>query len=131
MHEMSLAEGIRGIVEDAARAQGFCRVKAVVLEIGALSSVEVEALRFCFEVVMRGSVGEGARLQIEPVPGAGWCMPCGKTVPINALYDPCPECGSYQVQATDGTQMRVLALDVDAHKDGDKPVREDAQEGVE
>ncbi len=129
MHEMSLAEGIRGIVEDAAREQGFSRVKAVVLAVGALSSVEVDALRFCFEVVMRGTVGEGARLEIDRVPGAGWCMPCGKSVPMAALYDPCPDCGSYQVQATAGTEMRVLALDVDT--DQDKPVREDAQEGVE
>lgn len=118
MHEMSLAEGIRGIVEDAARDQGFTRVKAVVLEIGALSSVEVEALRFCFEVVMQGSVGEGAQLQIETVPGAGWCLPCGKTVDISAQYDPCPECGSYQVQVTAGTEMRVLALDVDGVPEG-------------
>ncbi|QID16862.1 hydrogenase maturation nickel metallochaperone HypA [Nitrogeniibacter mangrovi] len=113
MHEMSLAEGIRGIVEDSAREQGFTRVNAVVLEVGALSSVEVEALRFCFDVVMRGTLAEGARLDIEPVPGRGWCLPCGQTVDIAALYDPCPVCGSYQVQATGGTEMRVIALDVD------------------
>jgi hydrogenase nickel incorporation protein HypA/HybF len=122
MHEMSLAEGIRGIVEDSARTQGFTRVKAVVLEIGALSSVEVEALRFCFEVVMRGTIAEGARMDIESVPGTGWCLPCGKSVPIAALYDACPECGSYQVQATGGTEMRVLALDVDG-------ARQDAPQG--
>jgi len=122
MHEMSLAEGIRGIVEETAQAQGFARVNAVVLEVGALSSVEVEALRFCFEVVMQGTLAEGARLDIETVPGAGWCMPCGKTVPIAALYEACPECGSYQVQATGGTEMRVKALDVDS-------AREDAPQG--
>lgn len=122
MHEMSLAEGIRGIVEDAAREQGFSRVKTVVLEVGALSSVEVEALRFCFEVVMKNTIAEGARLDIETVPGVGWCMPCGKSVPIAALYDACPECGSYQVQATGGTEMRVKALDVDG-------AREDAPQG--
>ena len=76
MHEMSLAEGIRGIVEDAAIAQGFTKVNAVVLEVGALSSVEIEALRFCFEVVMKGTVAEGARMEVDPIAGTGWCMPC-------------------------------------------------------
>ena len=52
MHEMSLAEGIRQIVEDAGRSQGFGKVKIVVLEIGELSSVEPESLRFCFDVVI-------------------------------------------------------------------------------
>jgi hydrogenase nickel incorporation protein HypA/HybF len=31
-------------------------------------------------------------------------------VPVNALYEACPKCGSYQVQATGGTEMRVKDL---------------------
>ncbi|MCB1939412.1 MAG: hydrogenase maturation nickel metallochaperone HypA [Rhodocyclaceae bacterium] len=113
MHEMSLAEGIRTIVEEAAQAEGFGKVNAVVLEVGELAAVELESLRFCFEVVMQGTLAEGAALTVERVAGVGWCMSCGESVPIKALYDPCPKCGSYQVQPTDGTQMRVKALDVD------------------
>jgi len=113
MHEMSLAEGIRGIVEEAARAHSGRRVDAVVLEIGELAAVEVEALSFCLEVVLRGTVAEGARIEIEAIPGAGWCMQCAATVPLAALYDACPHCGSYQVQATAGTEMRVKALELE------------------
>jgi len=113
MHEMSLAEGIRGIVEQAAADGGFAQVKSVVLEIGALSAVEVEALRFCFDAVMRDTVAAGATMEVIDVPGAGWCMQCSETVPIAALYDPCPKCGSYQVQATAGTEMRVRELEVE------------------
>ena len=47
MHEMSLAEGILQIVEDTARANAAARVRSVLLEIGALSHVEEQALRFC------------------------------------------------------------------------------------
>lgn len=113
MHEMSLAEGVRGIVEDAARAHGDRRVGAVVLEIGELAAVEVEALTFCLEVVLRGTVAEGARIDIEAVPGTGWCMQCAATVPVAALYDACPQCGSYQVQPTGGTEMRVKELELE------------------
>ena len=113
MHEMSLAEGIRQIVEDAGRAQGFRKVKTVVLEIGQLSSVEPEALAFCFDVVMNDSIADGAALQIDAVPGQGWCMQCAATVPIAALYDPCPPCGSYRVQDTGGTEMRVKELEIE------------------
>ena len=110
MHEMSLAEGILQIVEDTAAQQGFKRVTEVRLEIGALSGVEVEALSFCMDVVLKGSVAEGARVEMERVPGRGYCMGCGETVTIEALYDACPKCGSYQVQATGGTEMRVKDL---------------------
>ncbi|ANQ86967.1 hydrogenase maturation nickel metallochaperone HypA [Azoarcus olearius] len=110
MHEMSLAEGIRGIVEDVARENGATRVARVVLEIGELASVEVEALRFCLDVVLKDSVADGAAVDIEAVPGSGWCMQCATVVPIAQRYDACPQCGGYQVQPTGGTEMRVKEL---------------------
>ena len=56
MHEMSLAEGVLQLVEETAMRENAQRVKLVVLEIGRLSSVEPEALRFCFEAVVDGKV---------------------------------------------------------------------------
>lgn len=113
MHEMALAEGILQLIEDAARDQGFTSVRMVCLEIGQMSSVEPDALRFCFDAVTRDSIAAGAALEIVDTPGQGWCMQCSATVPMQALYDPCPHCGSYQVQATGGTEMRVKELEVD------------------
>jgi hydrogenase nickel incorporation protein HypA/HybF len=110
MHEMSLAEGILLIVEDAAGQQGFKRVTEIHLEIGDLSGVEVDALSFCLDMVLKDSVADGARLELEKTPGRGFCLECGETVPVNALYEACPKCGSYQVQATGGTEMRVKDL---------------------
>lgn len=110
MHEMSIAESILDIVESAARQQGFAKVKEVRLEIGALSGVEVEALSFCMDVVFKNSVADGARVELERVPGTGWCLQCGESVAIEALYDACPKCGGYQVQPTGGTEMRVKDL---------------------
>lgn len=113
MHEMSLAEGIRSIVDDAVSTQQLGRVKTVVVEIGELSAVEVDALSFCFDAVMRGGAAEGARMEVVRVAGRGWCMQCAQTVAVSRLYDPCPQCGSYQVQPTGGTEMRVLELEVE------------------
>ena len=36
MHEMSLCEGVVGLVEDEAARQRFTRVKSIVLQIGVL-----------------------------------------------------------------------------------------------
>mgnify|MGYP006151145365 CR=1 FL=1 len=63
MHEMSLAEHVREIIEDAAGAQGFRQVRRIVLEIGELAAVETDALQFCLDVVLEGSVAEGAALE--------------------------------------------------------------------
>ena len=62
MHEMSLAEGVRTIIEDAAATNGFRSVRAVVLEIGELAAVEADALRFCLDVVLADTVAAGAAI---------------------------------------------------------------------
>jgi hydrogenase nickel incorporation protein HypA/HybF len=113
MHEMSLAEGVLQLVEDTARRESAQRVKLVVLEIGRLSSVEPEAIRFCFEAVTRGGIAQGAALEIIDVPGAGWCLLCAETVPMTELYGACPKCGSHQVQPTGGTEMRVKEIEIE------------------
>lgn len=113
MHEMSLAEGVLQLVEDTARRESAHRVKLVVLEIGRLSSVEPEAIRFCFEAVTHGGIAQGAALEIIAVPGAGWCMPCAETVAMEELYGACPKCGSHQVQPTGGTEMRVKEIEIE------------------
>lgn len=112
MHEMSLAEGVLGVIEDAQRAQRFERVRVVRLEIGQLAAVELEALRFAFDVVKRDSVAAGAELEVVSVPGAAWCMKCGDTVAVAGRGDGCPVCGSYQLQVTDGDQLRVKELEL-------------------
>ena len=113
MHEMALAEGVREIVDDAARANGARRVAAVRIEIGRLAQVEVEALRFAFEVVKRGSAADAARLEIVESEGSAWCMRCSESVAISARGEPCPKCGHYQLQVTGGDRMRVLEIEID------------------
>ena len=110
MHEMSIAEGVLGVVEDSARREGFRCVKEVRLEIGRLAAVEVEALRFCFDAVVRGSVAEGATLAIDETPGTAWCFGCSATVSIGMRGEPCPGCGGGQLQVNGGTEMRVKDL---------------------
>lgn len=112
MHEMSLAEGIVQIVEDTARANAASTVRAVWLELGALSHVEPEALRFSFDVVKRGTLATDARLEVVTTPGRAWCLPCGEAVALARLGDACPQCGSHQLQVTQGEDMRVREIEI-------------------
>lgn len=112
MHEMSLAEGVLGLIESAQARQGFDRVSTVRLEIGALAGVELDALRHCLRIVLARSIARDARLDFILAPGSGFCLDCGETVPIGTLYADCPICSGAHVQATGGLQMRVLDLTV-------------------
>ncbi len=112
MHEMSICESILGLLRDQAQAQSFSKVKRVCLEIGPLSGVEIEALKFGFDVVMRDTLADGARLEIIETPGTAWCMPCGQNVAIEQRFDACPLCGSHQLQVTGGEELRIKELEV-------------------
>ena len=112
MHELALAESMLALVEETARRHGAEYVKSIRLEIGALACVETEALRFCFDAVTRGSIAGRARLEIVTTPGEAWCMPCGERVPLAALGDACPVCGSYQLQVACGDAMRVKDIEI-------------------
>jgi len=113
MHEMALCEGVIDIVAQEAERQNFQRVTTLWLEIGALSHVEPEAMLFCFDAVSRGTVAEGATLEILRPPGQGWCLRCSQTIPLAHRFDPCPHCGSHQIQITGGEDLRVKELEVE------------------
>jgi len=110
MHELSLLENVREILEEHAVSQNFSIVSKVTLEIGKLSCVEPEALRFGFDVVMKGSLAENAELLITELNGLGLCQQCGQQVFMETLYDTCPLCGSPNVKIFQGLEMKVKDL---------------------
>lgn len=113
MHELSLMEDMRDLIEARGREDGFARVHTVVLQVGKLAGVEVEALRFAFSVVTKGTIAEGARLEVEEPPGMGWCEACHEEVEVEARFEPCPLCRSGPVRLTHGTQLCVQSLEVE------------------
>jgi hydrogenase nickel incorporation protein HypA/HybF len=113
MHEMSLVESVVALVEDERRKQDFSRVLMIRLKLGALGHAEPDALRFCFDAVTSGTIADGARLEIETVPGAGWCVGCRQTVPLAERFAACPTCGNPQVRLTAGDELRLAEMEVE------------------
>lgn len=113
MHEMAISESIVGLLEAEAARHKFARIKTVWLEIGPLAAIEIEALRFTFDVVRRGTVAADALLQIIPTEGRAWCYACAASVPVSVRGQPCPRCGAEQLQVTQGDEMRIKELEVE------------------
>ncbi|WMJ07371.1 hydrogenase maturation nickel metallochaperone HypA [Nitrosomonas sp. sh817] len=113
MHELSLAENLLQIIEDAAHEQQFTRVKTVFLEIGQLACVELESLRFYFEIVTQDSVARQAKLEIIEIAGQALCTQCRQCFPIVSHDQACSHCGSYARAITQGGGMRILELEVE------------------
>ncbi|MBU6259305.1 MAG: hydrogenase maturation nickel metallochaperone HypA [Burkholderiales bacterium] len=110
MHELSLAGGILGIVEEARTRERFERVKRLTVEAGALAGVELRSLRFALESLAPGSCIEGAAIEIEVAPGTAWCLACCRSVAIASRTDPCPACAGHRLQPTGGTELKLREL---------------------
>ena len=66
MHELAISESI---VEQVRERLPDARVVRVLVEVGALTAVVPDALRFSFDVCAQGTGLEGATLEIATTPG--------------------------------------------------------------
>jgi hydrogenase nickel incorporation protein HypA/HybF len=108
MHELAITQSVvEAVVERVAPA----RVTAVHLTIGRVSGVDVEAIRFCFDLVAAGTVVEGARLEIAEPTGRARCRQCGADFPVDDLVLICP-CGSVDAELSQGGELLVRAVEV-------------------
>ena len=112
MHEVSIAEGIASAVESTVSPSTL--VVSVRVAVGELAGVDIDALLFAWESVRKGTCMQKARLVVERPEGRAWCMQCSKEVALHRHGDPCPECGSFQLLATQGHELKVLDIEIPA-----------------
>lgn len=108
MHEMGITRNIVSIVSEHARG---ARVKRVSLEIGKLSAVMPDAIRFCFDVCARGTELENAELEIIEIAGRKKCLDCRLITETHQVFGPC-ECGSWNTSPVAGEELRVKEMEV-------------------
>src|SRR5277367_6729152 len=108
MHELGIT---RNIVSICGERAGGRRVSRVRLEIGRLSTVLPDAIRFCFDVVSQGSLVEGATLEIIEVAGLGRCRQCSADVVLAPHSFRCPGCQSLDVQLVSGDELTIKEME--------------------
>ena len=114
MHELSIADGVLGIVLAHARDR---RVTRVEMRVGHLRQVVPSALEFAWELVTVGTAAEGAELVLEHVPAAVCCRDCGSESEQDAFPLACARCGGLAVDVVRGEELLVDSLDVDSREE--------------
>jgi hydrogenase nickel incorporation protein HypA/HybF len=108
MHELAITQSVvEAVVDRVAPA----RVTVVHLTVGRVSGVDVDAIRFCFDLVAEGTVVEGARLEISEPAGRARCRQCGADFAVDDLVLLC-RCGSVDVELSQGQELLVRAVEV-------------------
>ena len=109
MHELGITQNIVAIVTEKA---GSRKVRRVTLEIGKLSAIEPNAIRFCFDLCAEGSVLEGAQLEIMEVDGLAQCKTCAREFELTLMAGTCP-CGSTDINCVAGQELNIKEMEVD------------------
>ena len=77
MHELSIASTLVENVLEFAASPPPKKIVKVLLQIGELTCVEPEQLKFCYESVIKETPIEDSTLEIERVPAEVACPHCG------------------------------------------------------
>lgn len=112
MHELSIAMNIVEIAEENASREGIGHIDEIILEIGTLSGVVLEALELAMESACKNSVLENAKVTIELITARARCNNCDNTFDTDDIFSPCPECHHPFSTIIKGKELRVKSLKV-------------------
>jgi len=113
MHEVGIMESAMAIVLRHVEERRAGRVDRVVLRVGTLAGVDLDSLHFAFEVVARGTIADGAALEIESVPAAVFCQSCQSEFAGGAGFIfTCPTCGDLCGEIRHGRELELSRIEM-------------------
>jgi hydrogenase nickel incorporation protein HypA/HybF len=103
MHEFSRTSQIVEAVLSEVQKQHAIKVIEVEVEIGDLTFLGIEQVRFAYRILTDKTIAKDSKLTIKQIPGRGKCDSCGYDGPLSYLGDErfhivvptfnCPRCG--------------------------------------
>ncbi len=109
MHELGITKNIIAIVSENAQNK---KVQKVLLEVGKLSVIMPDAIKFCFDICAQGTIVEGAILEILEIPGMARCRECGNTFYVDKPFGIC-ECGSVKLDLLTGEELKIKEIELE------------------
>lgn len=107
MHEMSLMDGVVKALRKSAQENSISKINRVKLVVGKMTAALPSALEFAFEILSRGTLMEGAELEIEEQEIVGKCAACAKEFKCGPYVFVCPDCGHTRVEIISGRDLYI------------------------
>jgi hydrogenase nickel incorporation protein HypA/HybF len=116
MHELSIAQGIVGIIEQHVSEPERPNVRTVWLKVGAVAGIVVDSLEFSFGVITAETPLASAALAVETIPFTVKCRQCGAESVNEQGIILCSQCGSSDTMVIAGTELQVAAIELEDHQ---------------
>jgi hydrogenase nickel incorporation protein HypA/HybF len=113
VHELSITERMFKIVLDHAQQAGASKVKGINLNIGSMTGVVGDSIRFYMEIISKGTIAEGADLNINEMLATAKCRQCARDFKAGEDNWTCPHCGSINIEITGGKELFVDSIEVE------------------
>jgi hydrogenase nickel incorporation protein HypA/HybF len=113
MHELGIASSILESVQKEARKHPGLRITKVGVKIGELAGVDVDALQFGFECIVKETEWEGLLLAVESIPRMQRCPKCRHEFRMTDFDPQCPTCGEFATQCISGEELDIAYMEVD------------------
>lgn len=110
MHELAIVEALLETVIPKAEQGGAKKILEVNFHIGEMSGIVPSCIHEYFALAGKGTIAEGAKLNLKTVPARIRCNTCGYTgIPDKKNYC-CPECQSLDFKLTSGREYYIESL---------------------
>jgi hydrogenase nickel incorporation protein HypA/HybF len=113
MHEMGIALQIVEIATASIPSDaGNVQVEKINLKIGKLAAVVPDSLRFCFDVAIKDTPLDGAKLVIEEMPVVARCNDCHTRWTIKSPAFTCENCDSGSLEILSGRELDIESIEI-------------------
>lgn len=113
MHELSVMAYLLDRVETHAERLHASKVVGINLVIGDRSSIVDDSLLFYFEMMIPGTVAEGAQLMVRRTHMRAFCPQCVSEYQLDGFGFDCPACGAVGEVTSDGTEFLIESLEIE------------------
>ncbi|AEG17484.1 hydrogenase maturation nickel metallochaperone HypA [Methanobacterium paludis] len=133
MHELSMADAMVKTVLDVAEKNNATEIIEVTIEVGKLTMLNPEQLKFLLDVLVENTLLEGSKINIEEVSVEIKCNACDYVGSANMegsdhylAIIKCPKCSGRDVEITAGRECNVkkIRIEQDDDLESDDPVND-------
>jgi len=113
MHELSITQSLFDIVITQANQSGAHKVTSINLVIGAMSGIVGDSVSFYLDFLSKGTIVEGATLNIKMITTRALCRDCSKEFDLREFDWYCPACNSDRLEITGGKELFIESIEVE------------------
>ncbi|MDR1815417.1 MAG: hydrogenase maturation nickel metallochaperone HypA [Clostridiales Family XIII bacterium] len=112
MHEYPITQRIVDIATRHGQDAGASRVSRIALVVGERSGYIPESIRMYFDILAKGTLCEGAALDVTAVKPLLRCLACGLEFERRPYSFACPACGADGGPTDVGKEFYIASIEV-------------------